>query len=162
MRLDAPLIDVVGIDGLEFVVKRFGPAVAKLSIYQSEIIDCRGQTLAILRMCETNFRIAWLAQNDAEESLHSLDIVQSELSIKASINHSSRLILEDNRLGIVTASTSTKPPHRISSLSVGRAIPVRIAGYPALLWRYSVNDVPRIEIQANREHIQEFDKMWGS
>jgi len=161
LRLDAPLVDVVGVDGLEFTVKRFGPEVARLSVYQSETVDYCGQTLAILRMCETNFRIAWTIREDPEKALNSLNIGQFEIGIKASLNQISRLILEDCKLGIVTASSSTKPPHRVSDLSVGRAVPVRIAGYSALLWRYAVNDVPRIEIQARREHIEDFEKMWG-
>jgi len=155
------MVDVTGVDGLEFAVNLFGLEVANLSVYQSEVVNHSGQNVVVLRMCETNFRIAWVINEEPEKALGSLNAGRYKIGVKASINQIPRLILEDCKLGIVTVSSSTKPPHRISDLSVGRAVPVRIAGYPALLWRYAVNDVPRIEIQARREHIEEFEKMWG-
>ena len=142
----AELYDFAGFDGLALARALFGPSASELAVYQSVETEWSGTSVALLRLCENNFRVGLYGS-----SLNLGDaLTTAALGRRVWVKPTglvSLFLTEGPEWEHLARVATTKAPHRLVGLTSHRAVPARIDGHAALLWRHSVGGVPSVEVQ---------------
>ena len=152
-----PLWDFAGFDGLVLARSLFGANVSDLSVFQSLETEWNGEDCAVLRLGETNFRVAFPAGMNAGE----LQMAASGRRVWVKPSCLVSLALDDSlaweRLVEIGA---VKPPHRLAGLPLNRAVPVSVGGTAALAWRRSRHGILKSELQVFSASLEEICRLF--
>ena len=140
------LWDFAGPDGLAFARVLFSEEVSQLAAYQSLETRWQGASCSLLRLCENNYRVGIHSAEEAPAEALRAAAAGRRVWVKPS--RLATLRLGEEALASLLPVTTVKPPHRLAGLGQNRAVPARIAGRAALVWRHPVGGVPTVEIQA--------------
>lgn len=157
------LWDFAGFDGLALARCLFGASVSDLSVFQSLETEWVEGTCALLRLSETNFRIAFDSGTESEcrAREQALQAAAAERRVWAAPSRLVSFLLDDGpaweRLNEIGAA---KPPHRLAELPLNRAVPISLKGTAALAWRHPVLDVPRTELQIAPAALEEICRLF--
>ena len=138
--------DFAGFDGLAFARLLFGEEVAQIAAYQSLETRWRGTSCSLLRLSENNYRVS--LHETEEASAGALRAAAAGLQVWVKPSRLAVLLLGEDALERLLLITTVKPPHRLAGLGQNRAVPARISGSAALVWRHPVGGVPAVEIQS--------------
>lgn len=151
-----PLWDFAGVDGLQVARHLFGTKVSQLSPFQSLTTTFEGQPCAVLRLCESNFRVV-LAQELA------LDKIISPLHQRVWVARSpylSKLMLPvEPGLTWLSQVATTKPTFTLKPFPHDRAVPARLDGIAILIWHYQWLGQPRLDLQMATTKLSEMQAL---
>ena len=151
------LWDFAGFDGLVLARSLFGECVSDLSVFQSLETEWNGSVCAVLRLGETNFRVAFSVDRNADTLQRAA--VGRRVWVKPGGLVS--LALDDGPAWKRLVETGTaKPPHRLAGLPLNRAVPISLDGTAALVWRHSVHGVPKSELQIAPDRLEEICRLF--
>lgn len=144
------LWDFAGIDGLQMAKALFGEGIDRLSVFGSidtHLLNC---PCSVLRLCETNFRVAAYDSFDLQPLQQAL--IDRQVWLRQ-FGWLSAIVLPDS-LGARLAQMATpKLPHRLP-LPIGCAAPAQIDGVSVLMWRHLVCEQPALEMHAATKDLQ--------
>ncbi len=139
------LWDFAGTDGLALAQALFGPQAAHLAAYQSCETEFSDAPCSLLRLCEVNFRVGVF--DDTGGLADALQAEATDRRVWVKPSRLSVIVVKEDALATLPKFAVVKPPHRLAGLPADHAVPVRLDGCAALLWRHAVRGVPALEIQ---------------
>ena len=141
------LWDLAGVDGLLVAQQLFGEEVGYLGPFQSLETVLAGKACSVLRLCDRNFRIAYLGP------LHQfIDPLQSHTWLKQ-FDWLSRLSLPISQRAQIISHVTVRPPHRLENFPNHQAIPGQLQGIPLLIWQHPYQDQTILELHAARNDL---------
>ena len=149
---DSHLWDLAGIDGLQ-LAKRLDAAADRLALFQSLETTIDQQPCSLLRLCEGNFRLRVQSQVDIA-ALLQVQPSGWRVWVKQCVWMSAIALPESVGFRQLPKLAIPKPPHRLAGMVVDRAVPVRINGFAALLWRHSVCGQPAFELHTASQNLE--------
>jgi hypothetical protein len=141
--------DIAGVDGLQLAKLWFGPEVDRIAPFQSLETTWADKPCSVLRLCEGNFRISCV------ESPEKIDIPQDFRGWVKQFDWLSAIAIPDSALSCLEKIAIPKPPYRLSTLKVNCALPARIDGISALIWRHAIWQQPAIELHTARKDLHQ-------
>lgn len=147
------LWDIAGNDGLQVVKTLAGDRITTIAPFQSIETTIAGNDCSILRLCEGNFRLAYLGNPNVLESAWQ-EFVGDRVWLKRFSWLGAISISESIGLDYLPQIAVPKPPHRLKGLECDRALPARINGISVLIWRHQVLQQPAFELHTAFKNLE--------
>lgn len=147
------LWDIAGVDGLQVVKAIVGDRITTIAPFQSLETTIYGNHCSILRLCEGNFRLAYLGNPKVLESAMQ-EFQGYRVWLKRFQWLGAISISESFGLKYLPQIAVAKPPHRLESLECDRALPARIDGISVLIWRHQVLEQQAFELHTSLKNLE--------
>jgi len=148
------LWDFAGVDGLQVAIALFSSSVTHLAPFQSLTAEFNHQPCSVLRLCENNFRVVLLDDDDAIQG------AIANLGLKVWVKRGDRtailLFPAEEGLARLLDIATTKPIYTLSPFPLNRAVPARINGIAILAWHHLWHGQPKLAIQVAISDLDSF------